>query len=209
MPSECKEVTCCDLDDFPQNSSSEGNCPVGWQWDGTSCVRCDIPAAPSLALSPNIILIRWYSPVGRPFVVSRKAGFDGWESPFVPARLTGTVSRMNLDNTLSGTGTLFLSELTIGDTISVPNDFGPEEELRVVTGITSDILLTVDVDWIASWSGTDVYRMPSGFTDLGSGDKEIEDTDVVPDVLYSYRVAVNLEEQCGSMEGETASAVAI
>jgi hypothetical protein len=116
---------------------------------------------------------------------------------------------MNLDNTLSGTGTLFLSELTIGDTISVPNDFGPEEELRVVTGITSDILLTVDVDWIASWSGTDVYRMPSGFTDLGSGDKEIEDTDVVPDVLYSYRVAVNLEEQCGSMEGETASAVAI
>ena len=47
----CKSVDCCDLDDFPQSSSAEGNCPVGWQWDGTSCVRCAIPAAPSLSLA--------------------------------------------------------------------------------------------------------------------------------------------------------------
>lgn len=55
MPVECKIVTCCDLDDFPQTSSSAGNCPVGWQWNGSSCVRCAIPAAPSLALSAGIV----------------------------------------------------------------------------------------------------------------------------------------------------------
>lgn len=38
MPAECKVLTCCDFDDFPQTSSSNGNCPVGYHWRGNACV---------------------------------------------------------------------------------------------------------------------------------------------------------------------------
>lgn len=59
MPAECKIVDCCDLDDFPLSSSGEGNCPVGWQWDGVSCVRCAIPVAPSLTLGGGTIEVEF------------------------------------------------------------------------------------------------------------------------------------------------------
>ncbi len=37
----CKLITCCDEDDFPESSSQEGNCPVGYYWSeqGQSCRR--------------------------------------------------------------------------------------------------------------------------------------------------------------------------
>jgi len=71
MPVECKELTCCDLDDFPQVSSSEGNCPVGWQWDGVSCVRCAIPSAPSLTLTAGQIALAFNVATGLSYSVER------------------------------------------------------------------------------------------------------------------------------------------
>lgn len=41
MAATCKLTTCCDLDDFPQTSSSLGNCPTGYYWNSIreSCLR--------------------------------------------------------------------------------------------------------------------------------------------------------------------------
>lgn len=37
----CKLVTCCDLEDFPETSSDEDNCPAGYYWNSgaQSCKR--------------------------------------------------------------------------------------------------------------------------------------------------------------------------
>lgn len=128
MPVECKIVTCCDLDDFPQNSSSAGNCPMGWQWNGSSCVRCAILAAPSLTVSANIIDVE----------------FD------VEADSAYRVERFEAGH------------------------------------------------WMTLSTGT------------GTGAIELySDESVEAGTHYSYRISVAVSEECGYIEGESASAVAV
>lgn len=127
MSAECKVVDCCDLDDFPVSASGAGNCPVGWQWDGVSCVRCAIPAAPTLELSAGQITLSYT--VEDP-VLYRIQRFEG----------------------------------------------GHWMDLGLSSGI-----------------GPDSYA----------------DTTVVPGTQYSYRITVAVSEECGYIEGESASAVAI
>lgn len=127
MP-ECKIVTCCDLDDFPQTSSGAGNCPVGWQWDGASCVRCAIPAAPTLAPTGGIIDI----------------SFE------VDDDLAYRVERFS------------------------------------------------DGHWMTLTTGT------------GAGGTETYSDDAITvGQQYSYRITVAVSENCGYIEGESASAVAV
>lgn len=128
MPVECKVITCCDLDDFPMSSSGAGNCPVGWQWDGSSCVRCAIPAAPSLTLSAGQIAL----------------AFD------VAAALAYAVERFS------------------------------------------------DGHWMTLTTGTG-----------GAGTEAYADASVTAGQAYSYRITVAVGEECGYIEGESASAVAV
>lgn len=128
MSAECKLVTCCDLDDFPQTSSSEGNCPAGWHWDGVSCVRCPRPPAPSLTLSANLVTI----------------------------------------------------------------DFEVEE----------DVLYQVQRFDDGQWMTIE--------SNVGSGaGEQWLDVLVTPGSMYSYRISVAASAECGYIEGESASAVAI
>lgn len=127
MPAECKVITCCDLDDFPLSSSGEGNCPVGWQWDGASCVRCAIPVAPTLELGAGVIM----------------AAYN------VAGDLSYRVERSEAGH------------------------------------------------WMTVFNGT------------GIGDEVYSDTSVVAGTQYSYRITVAVGEECGYIEGESASAVAV
>ena len=126
----CKIVDCCDLDDFPQSSSAEGNCPTGWQWDGTSCVRCAIPIAPSIALT-------------------------------------------------GGSGVVDISFNVAADLAYIVERFS-------------------DGHWMTLSSGT------GG----GSVESYADDT-VTPGQPYSYRITVAVSEECGYIQGESASVVAI
>lgn len=124
----CKVVTCCDLDDFPLSSSGEGNCPVGWQWDGVSCVRCAIPVAPSITLSGSNIDVEFT----------------------VAADLAYRVERFS------------------------------------------------EGHWMTLSTGT------------GGGVGIVyPDATVTPGTQYSYRISVAVGEECGYIEGESASAVAV
>lgn len=129
MPEEgCKVVDCCDLDDFPVSASGSGNCPVGWQWDGVSCVRCAIPAAPSLTLTSEVITLAFDVAEGAAYRVERFS--DGhWMT------------------------------LTTGTGIDVAESYADDS---VEVGTT-----------------------------------------------YSYRITVAVSEECGYIEGESASAVAV
>jgi hypothetical protein len=127
MPEDCKTVDCCDLDDFPQSSSAEGNCPVGWQWDGVSCVRCAIPAAPTLELSAGQVALSYDV---EQFLLYRIQRFSA----------------------------------------------GHWMDLGLSSGI-----------------GPDTYI----------------DTTVEAGTQYSYRITVAVSEECGYIEGESASAVAV
>ena len=66
------------------------------------------------------------------------------------ANLTGTVAKTATSATLVGTGTLFTTELSVGQVISVP---GTAAELRVVTAIASDTSLTVSAAFTYTASG--------------------------------------------------------
>ncbi len=128
MSAECKTVTCCDLDDFPQTSSSDGNCPVGWTWDGTTCVRCSIPAAPTLEIGSNIIVVYYTLEAGQLFTIDRFS---------------------------DGHWMVLLSSMGVG--------------------------------------GLELY----------------DDLSVVPGETYQYRISVAVSEECGYIEGESASGLAI
>lgn len=75
------------------------------------------------------------------------------------ANLTGTVAKTNGSATLTGTGTAFTSELSVGQLINVP---GVAAEVRVVTAIASDTSLTVDAAFANSASGQTANRYNSG-----------------------------------------------
>lgn len=71
------------------------------------------------------------------------------------AALTGTAAKTNGSAVLTGTGTLFTSQLSVGQVIDVP---GGATERRVVTSITSDTSLTVNSNFANTSSGQTVTR---------------------------------------------------
>jgi hypothetical protein len=71
------------------------------------------------------------------------------------ANLTGTVAKTNGSAALVGTGTLFTSQLSVGQVIDVP---GSAVETRVVTSITDDTHLTVAGNYANTSSGQTAAR---------------------------------------------------
>lgn len=72
--------------------------------------------------------------------------------------LTGTVSKTNGSATLTGSGTSFTTQLSVGQVISVP---GTKTEKRVVTAIASNTSLTVSRAFTATASGQTATRVNS------------------------------------------------
>lgn len=75
------------------------------------------------------------------------------------ANLTGTVAKTASSLVLVGTGTLFTSELSIGQIIVVP---GTANEKRVVTVITDNTHLTVNAVFANTASGQTAQRTSTG-----------------------------------------------
>lgn len=96
------------------------------------------------------------------------------------ANLTGTVAKTASSATLTGTGTAFSTELSVGQMISVP---GTAAEVRVVTAIASDTSLTVNSAFANTASGQTAARVNSGL--------------VVP-VAGRYRVDGQIEYAAGT-----------
>ena len=67
--------------------------------------------------------------------------------PTTPVTLTGTVDITSGLSTVVGTGTLFLTELAVGDTIRI------DSQDRFVTVITDNLNLTVHTGWSSTQSG--------------------------------------------------------
>lgn len=113
MPAECKVITCCDLDDFPLSSSGEGNCPVGWQWDGVSCVRCAIPVAPSLTIEgPDVINIDFDVAEGLSYRIER---FDDHWMTLATGVGTGTSEAYTDDSVIIGTQYSYRITVAVGE----------------------------------------------------------------------------------------------
>lgn len=89
------------------------------------------------------------------------------------AALTGTVAKSSSSNPtiLVGTGTLFTTELTVGQVIDVP---GTATERRVVIFITDDTHLTVNTAFVNTASGQTATRVNSTITILTTGNYELE-----------------------------------
>ncbi len=75
------------------------------------------------------------------------------------SNLTGTVSKTSGGTTLTGSGTSFTSQLSVGQVIDVPGGSGVER--RVVAGISSNTQLTVNEAWGSSASGQTCTRYAS------------------------------------------------
>lgn len=74
------------------------------------------------------------------------------------AALTGTVSKTAGSATLTGSGTAFTTELSVGQVISVP---GVATEKRVVTAIASNTSLAVSANFANTASGQTATRVNS------------------------------------------------
>lgn len=74
------------------------------------------------------------------------------------ANLTGTLAKTASSAAVVGTSTLFTTELTVGQVISVP---GTAAEVRVVTVITDDTHLTVNANFANTASGQTAARLNS------------------------------------------------
>lgn len=74
------------------------------------------------------------------------------------ANLTGTVSKTAASATLTGSSTLFTTELSVGQVISVP---GTAAEKRVVIAIASNTSLTVNSPFVNTASGQTATRVNS------------------------------------------------
>ena len=96
--------------------------------------------------------------------------FESWTAGTAAAgtALTGTVAKTASSATLTGTSTLFLSELKVGDTIRVP---GTANETAEVTAIASDTSLTVLSAFANTASGQTCTRLsvPDFWVGTGSG----------------------------------------
>jgi hypothetical protein len=73
-----------------------------------------------------------------------------------PVVLTGTVAKTAASPTVTGTGTLFLTELSVGETIRVP---GTADEDRVISAIASNTSLTVTANFANSASAQVASRV--------------------------------------------------
>lgn len=91
--------------------------------------------------------------------------------------LTGTVSGTIDTNTLTGVGTLFLTELAVGNYIQVGSD------VRRVASIQSDLILTVAEDWSATTAGVSAVEFISTVT----GTSTLFLTEVTP-LLSAYPI---------------------
>lgn len=95
--------------------------------------------------------------------------------------LTGAVAKASASATLTGSSTLFLSEVGLGDRIAVP---GGASETRSVIAIASDTSLTVDADFDNTASGETATCFPSVL--------RLEDGNDGPIVLVSDQGLVGL-----------------
>lgn len=75
----------------------------------------------------------------------------------LPVALSGTVSKTNGATTLTGSGTAFLSQISVGQVIAVPHTGG--RDVRRVTAITSNTILTVNDPWQATSSNQTASRL--------------------------------------------------
>ncbi len=97
--------------------------------------------------------------------------YDGSDMHFTSAaNLTGTVAKAASSATLVGTGTAFLSQLSVGQVISVP---GTAAEARVVTAIASDTSLTVASTFANTASGQTATRLNTAIVIREAGIYEI------------------------------------
>jgi len=87
------------------------------------------------------------------------------------ANLTGTVAKTAASQTLAGTTTAFLTELAVGQVISVP---GTAAEKRVVIAIASNTSLTVSSAFANSASGQTAARVNSAIAFRQPGQYEIK-----------------------------------
>lgn len=82
------------------------------------------------------------------------------------AALTGTVAKTAASAAIVGTGTLFTSQLSIGQVIDIP---GTATERRVVTSIADDTHLTVNSNLANSASGQTATRVNSAIVARQAG----------------------------------------
>lgn len=85
--------------------------------------------------------------------------------------LTGTVAKA-ASTVLTGTSTLFTTELTVGQMISVPG--GASTEVRVIATITSDTLASVSTAFTTTASGQTATRANSGLVITRAGFYSVE-----------------------------------
>jgi hypothetical protein len=91
--------------------------------------------------------------------------------PTAPFQLTGTLATTEGSTTVTGTGTLFLSELAVGDSIDLSDTMDP---YKSVVAIASDTSLTVATNYNTDQSGTAVTAYPSTLRlDDGSGNPQL------------------------------------
>lgn len=78
-----------------------------------------------------------------------------------PTTLTGTLGKTATSVTVTGTSTLFTTELAVGDWVVVP---GTADELGRVATIASDTSLTVDVAFVNTATGQTAQKIPTSLT---------------------------------------------
>jgi hypothetical protein len=87
-----------------------------------------------------------------------------------PFALTGTVTKTEGSDVLTGTGTRFLSELTIGDRVSVG---GSWDNTKGVVSIESDTSVTVDSPHLFTESGTATASPSAARFDAADGTAQV------------------------------------
>lgn len=87
------------------------------------------------------------------------------------SNLTGTVAKTNGSAAVVGTGTLFTTQLSVGQIIDVP---GTAVETRVVTSITDDTHLTVAGNFANTASGQTATRNNKGIVARTAGVYDIQ-----------------------------------
>lgn len=91
--------------------------------------------------------------------------------PTAPFQLTGTLATTENSATVTGTGTLFLSELVVGDSIGLSDTMDP---YKSVVAIASDTSLTVATNYHVDQSGETVTAYPSTVRfDDGAGNPQL------------------------------------
>lgn len=104
------------------------------------------------------------------------------------ANLTGTVSKTNASATLTGSGTAFTTELSVGQVISVP---GGATEKRVVTAIASDTSLTVNSNFANTSSGQTAARVNSALVFRTAGFYWVEAGILAASATWTMQLRLN------------------